>query len=221
MTEQKFLPALRVQALTRFYDPIVGITTREALFKRRLLEQVSPRPEQRILDLGCGTGTLALLIKRSAPDIELFGVDADPAMLLQAKAKARSDGHPDINFDVGLASELPYEDGSFDQVVSTLFFHHLTTEVKRETAAEIARVLRPEGQLHIADWGRASDPAMRALSLSIRLLDGFEPTRDNFIGRLPKVLEEGGLIDARLTGQLRTAFGTMALYAARNRGEAG
>lgn len=218
MTEQRYVAALRFQALTRFYDPIVGITTREALFKRRLLEQISLSGEQRILDLGCGTGTLALLIKNSAPSIELTGVDADPAMLKRAKAKARSDGHPEIDFDVGLSNELPYDDDSFDQVVSTLFFHHLTTPVKRQTAAEVARVLRPRGQLHVADWGRPSDPLMRTLSLSIRLLDGTEPTRDNLNGRLPNLLEEGGLVGAHQTGQLRTVFGTLALYAAQNDG---
>lgn len=218
--ERQYVPALRVRALTRFYDPVVALTVRERKFKRRLLEQLSPEPGQRILDLGCGTGTLAFLIKQEEPDAEVHGLDADPEILARARSKEEESGGQEVSFVRGLSDELPYEDESFDRVVTSLFFHHLTREVKLRTAAEIVRVLRPGGELHFADWGSPSDPFMAALSLGIRTLDGFEPTRDNFSGRLPAVLEEGGLADARQTDQLRTAFGTMGLYWARKPGEA-
>jgi len=110
---------------------------------------------------------------------------------------------------------LPYEDGSIDLVLSTLFFHHLDPEPKRQTVREIARVLRPGGELHVADWGRASDPVMAVASLGIRFFDGFENTRDNFRGALPEIFEEEGLSDAEQTDRLRTPFGTLALYRAR------
>jgi ubiquinone/menaquinone biosynthesis C-methylase UbiE len=219
MAPDEFLPALRFGALTRFYDPVVGLTTREPEFKRRLLTQLAPAGRMRILDLGCGTGTLALLIAEMEPEAELHGLDADPEMLARARRKAEAAGGsaPGIEFREGLADELPWQDGYFDAVVSTLFFHHLKTEVKDRAVAEIARVLRPGGSLHVADWGRPSDPAMAVLSLGIRLLDGFEPTADNFAGRLPEILERGGLTDARETDRLRTVFGTLALYSASRR----
>ncbi|GIK83219.1 MAG: hypothetical protein BroJett024_43240 [Alphaproteobacteria bacterium] len=201
--------------MNRFYDPIVGATTREGRFKRLLLEQASPEPGQRILDLGCGTGTLTILIQESEPAARVQGVDADSEILAQASDKAGRRGLSQIHFEQAFADELPYRESFFDQVVSTLFFHHLTTSGKRGAAAEIARVLRPGGQLHVADWGKPAGLGMRALSLSIRLLDGFEPTRDNFNGRLPEIFEEGGLIDVHQTGQLRTALGTIARYAAK------
>lgn len=213
MSDGDFVPALRVPALTRFYDPVVALTTRESAFKRHLIEQASPAPGDRILDLGCGTGTLALLIKQTEPEAELFGLDADPEMLARARAKAEESGVA-IQFADGLSNELPYEDASFDQVVSTLFFHHLKLGVKEQTAAEISRVLRPGGELHVADWGRPSDPLMHGLSTSIRLLDGFEPTRDNLSGALPAIFGQAGLVGAEQTGQLRTVFGTMAFYRA-------
>ena len=212
------MPALRIRALTRFYDPVVAFTVREGAFKRRLLEQLSPEPGQRILDLGCGTGTFALLIKKTEPGAELHGLDADPEILARARSKAAAHGGQEISFVQGFSDDLPYEDEFFDRVVTSLFFHHLTRESKLQTAAEIARVLRPGGELHFADWGRPSDPFMAAVSLGVRALDGFEPTRDNFNGRLPALLEEGGLTDARQTGRLRTAFGTMGLYRARKSG---
>lgn len=219
MSDGDFVPALRVSALTRFYDPVVALTTRESAFKRRLIEQAAPAPGERVLDLGCGTGTLALRIKERQPESELSGLDADPEMLARARAKAEAAGL-EIHFDEGFADRLPYEDASFDKVVSTLFFHHLARAVKEQTAAEITRVLRPGGQLHVADWGRPSDALMRGLSLSIRLLDGFEPTRDNFSGALPSIFEQVGLTAVEQIGSLRTVFGTMAFYRAERPGAA-
>src|SRR4051794_30931998 len=115
----------------------------------------------------------------------------------------------------GLSTDVPYEDGSFDVVLATLFLHHLTGEDKRRTAREIARVLKPGGELHVAAWGRPSDPLMALLFWQIRVFDGLEQTRENGAGALPAIFEEGGLEDAAETDRLRTVFGTLALYRAR------
>ena len=135
----------------------------------------------RILDLGCGTGTLAIQVKQREPRAEVVGLDADPAMLSQAREKAERAG-VELTLTEGFSTELPFEDRSFDLVLSTLFFHHLDPEPKRQTAREIARVLRTGGELHVADWGKPSDPVMAAAFLGIRLLDGFENTADNARG---------------------------------------
>jgi ubiquinone/menaquinone biosynthesis C-methylase UbiE len=214
-TERRdYLPALRFRALTRVYDPLVRFTTREGLFKRLLIEQAAPAPGQRVLDLGCGTGTLAIEVKRREPAAEVVGLDADPEMLAQARRKAEEVG-VELELTEGFSTELPYEDGSVDLVLSTLFFHHLDPDPKRQTVREIARVLRRGGELHVADWGRASDQVMAIASLGIRALDGFENTRDNFRGELPAIFEAEGLSDAEQTDRLRTPFGTLALYRAR------
>jgi ubiquinone/menaquinone biosynthesis C-methylase UbiE len=208
-----YLPALRFQALTRLYDPVVRLTSREGRFKELLVDQAAPAPGQRILDLGCGTGTLALQVKRREPRAELVGLDADPEMLAQARQKAEQAG-VELELTEGFSTELPYEDASFDRVLSTLFFHHLDPEPKRQTAREIARVLNKGGELHVADWGRPSDPLMATAFLSIRLLDGFENTADNVRGELPRIFEEAGLQRAEQTDRLRTVLGTLALYRA-------
>ena len=213
MASDGYLPALRFPALTRIYDPVVRATTREGRFKAMLIEQAAVEPGQRVLDLGCGTGTLAIQVKRREPGAEVVGLDADPEMLSQAEAKARGAG-VEVSLTEGMSTELPFEDGSFDRVLSTLFFHHLDPEPKRRTAREIARVLRKGGELHVADWGPPSDPAMAVAFLGIRLLDGFENTAENFHGELPRVFEDAGLERAEQTDRLRTVFGTLALYRA-------
>ena len=209
-----YVPALRYRALTRLYDPVVRATTREAEFKRRLLDQARIEPGHRVLDLACGTGTLAIEAKLREPDAELVGVDGDPEMLDRAREKAAAAG-VEIELDEGLSTDLPYDDSSLDRVLATLFFHHLDPAGKRATFAEIARVLRPGGELHVADWGRPSDPLMAALGWQVRLLDGLDVTRENFDGSLPRLIGEGGLADVTETDRLRTPLGSMVLLSAR------
>lgn len=209
----RYLPALRLHSLTRLYDPVIRLTTREQTFKRRLLTRADPSTGDRVLDLGCGTGTLALMIKARVPGASMVGLDADPEILRIARRKARDAGI-EIEFDEGLSTDLPYEDGSFDLVLSSLFFHHLRRETKDRTVAEIARVLRPGGELHVADWGPPSDPLMQVAFGIIRLADGLEPTRDNAAGRLPAIFDEAGLTRAAETDRLRTMFGVLSLFRA-------
>jgi ABC-type Fe3+-siderophore transport system permease subunit len=147
-------------------------------------------------------------------EAEAVGLDADPEMLQQARAKAAEAG-VELRLDEGFSTELPYEDASFDLVLSTLFFHHLDPESKRVTAGEIARVLKPGGELRVADYGAPSDPLMALTFLGIRVFDGFDNTRDNFRGALPEIFERSGLSDAEQTGRLRTIFGTLAHYRAQ------
>ena len=217
MARDRYVPALRFRALTGLYDPLVRATTREGEFKSRLLDQAALQAGERVLDLGCGTGTLAIQAKRARPEASIVGLDGDPEVLERGRRKATAAGVL-VEFDEGHSTELPYADSSFDVVLSTLFFHHLTGPDKRRTAAEVARVLKPGGRLHVADWGRPADPAMRLLAVSIRLLDGFEQTRDNLAGNLPQVFEGAGLRDATEVGRLRTVFGTLAFFRASTPG---
>jgi SAM-dependent methyltransferase len=214
MASDGYLHALRFRALSRVYDPVIRVTTREGRFKTKLVEQAELAPGQRVLDLGCGTGTLAIQAKQHEPAAELVGLDADPDMLSQARTKAERTG-VELELTKGLSTELPYDDSSFDRVLSTLFFHHLDPEPKRQTAGEVARVLRSGGELHVADWGPPSDPLMAAAFLGVRALDGFDNTRDNYHGALPEIFREAGLEEAEQLGQLRTLFGTLAFYRAR------
>lgn len=212
-----YLPALRWKALTPLFDTVVRVTAREYATKRRLLDQADVAPGDSVLDLGAGTGTLAIWLKQRRPDARVAALDADPEVLALARRKA-ADAHCEIDFVEGFSTQLPFPAGSFDVLLSSLFFHHLTGADKRKTLTEVLRVLKPGGALHVADWGKPSDPLMAALFLSVRALDGFEVTADNVRGALPALFEEAGLEDAKERQRLRTALGTLCLYSARKGG---
>ncbi|MBL9100955.1 MAG: class I SAM-dependent methyltransferase [Myxococcales bacterium] len=208
---QRYVPALGHAWLTGLYDPVMRTTMREATFKSRLIAQAGVHPGHHVLDVGCGTATLTMAIKQAEPMAEVVGLDGDPEVLRRAARKA-ADAGVVITLDEGFSDQLPYADASFDRVLTSLLLHHLDRGSKRRTLAEIHRVLRPGGQLHIADWGRAADPVMRAAFLLVQLLDGFANTTDNVRGRIPAMLSEAGFVDVAETDRLRTVFGTLSLY---------
>lgn len=212
-TESKYVPALRFRWLTPFYDAVVGTTTRERSFKQALIKQARFEPGQRVLDLACGTGTLAIWIKQHQPQAEIYGVDGDPAILFLAVRKAQK-ASVTVQFDHALSYSLPYPADRFDRVVSSLFFHHLLWEDKERTAQELFRVLKPGAELHVADWGRPTNALMRGLFLFIQLLDGFKNTQDNVLGKLVAAFEKAGFVAVSQRQTFCTMFGTMTLYSA-------
>src|SRR5574341_1147234 len=105
-SNQEYIPALGIRALTPFYDLIQRWIVRDTRFKSRLIDQAGIQAGHRVLDLGCGTGTLAIMVKRAQPDAEVVGLDADPQMLKVALAKAIRENTA-VKFDRGMAYNLP------------------------------------------------------------------------------------------------------------------
>ena len=120
-SKSRYIPALAFTRLTSWYDPIVRWTTREDVFRARLVAQSAVRSGDRVLDVGCGTGTLTIKISRAQPGATITGLDGDPAVLSQAKRKASECGTP-ITWIEGRADALPFADSSFERVVSSLLF---------------------------------------------------------------------------------------------------
>ena len=169
-TEDRYVPALSFDFLTPFYDLAVKLTTREKVFKERLVGRIEIPPDGRLLDLACGTGTLTIAIKRRFPAATVHGLDGDSKILRIARGKASSTG-TEINFTEAFSTALPYPDGYFDSVVSSLFFHHLTPENKRKTLLEVRRVLGGGGVAR-RRLRQPSNSAMSLASMPVRWLDG-------------------------------------------------
>src|SRR6266498_4216430 len=110
MGEKRYIPALGFRWLTPLYDPLLKWIMREETFKRKLISQANIQSGMKVLDLGCGTGTLTLMIKRAHPKADVSGLDGDPQVLDIARDKSRG---TDIRWDEGLASSLPYPDSTF------------------------------------------------------------------------------------------------------------
>lgn len=209
MTSQKYIPALKYHWLTKLYDPILDITMPERKIKSYLIDKADFKPEQRVLDFGCGSLTLSILAKKHHPLTEFLGVDVDEKILNIAREKGRQEGInvPVIRYD---GSVLPFKDSSFDHVMSSLVFHHLTTEQKASALAEIRRVLKPSGQLHIADFGLPANIFQRVGFYLIQFLDGFKTTTGSVEGVLPDLIFRAGFFCKEIK-LFKTVFGTVRL----------
>ena len=211
----KFIPALSFDFLTPLYDPVVALTTREKAFKSELVRQADLKPGERALDLACGTATLTIALKNNCPQAEIFGLDGDSKILELARRKVEKAGL-EITLDAGLSYEMPYADGYFDMVVSSLFFHHLTPENKQRTLSEVLRVLKLGGVLLIADWGKPANLLMKIASKPVEWLDG-ATTKDSYAGKLPGLIENAGFIKVVETVSFSSVFGTIRMYRAEKR----
>jgi ubiquinone/menaquinone biosynthesis C-methylase UbiE len=149
-TRKAYLPAAGKDWLLPLYDPFTKLLGVEA-FHRRLINQATISPGDRVLEIGCGTGNLAILIKRLNPAAQVVGLDPDPKALARARWKAQRRGS-EIQFDQGFSEELPYPDASFDRVFSAFMLHHVKPDAKPVSLREAFRVLKPEGSLHLADF---------------------------------------------------------------------
>ena len=186
---EKYIPALNFGWLTPLYDPLIRWSMPAAKFKTRLVKQARLQGGHRVLDLGCGTATLTILIKQIHPDAEVIGLDGDSRILEIARKKAAKVS-AEITLHQAMAFQLPYAENSFDRVLSSLVLHHLTVDNKRRTLAEVRRVLEPQGELHVADFRR--------------------PNKS-----LPAMFRETGFERVEEYAEYRTVFGTVSLWRAR------
>ncbi len=210
-THRHFIPAASFDFLLPLYDPLVKLLGRNEQTRGELVRRARIEPGQQVLDLGCGTGSLSVLIAQRHPEAKLAGLDPDPKALARANAKAARAGLT-IRFEQGFGDALPFADASLDRVLSSLVLHHLTREEKLATFRDVRRALRPGGELHVLDFGPPHGRLDRAL---MHLIHHGDRMDDNVAGKLPALMQEAGLTEARESASVRTAFGRLSIIEAK------
>ena len=204
-----YVPAAGKHWRLPFYDLMARLLGADSA-RAMLVEQTGVRPGERVLEIGCGTGSLLLLLARSQPAAELVGLDPDPAALKIARRKARRAG-VSFQLDEGFADALPYADASMDRVFSSFMFHHLSRDVKAKALREGRRVLVPGGHFHMVDF---AGPGSSARGFIARRIHADRHLVDNDEERVLASIREAGLVDAEVTGRRASHLGSTVYYRA-------
>lgn len=213
MSETKFIPALGYDFLSDYYDLAIKVTMPEKKFRNRLIDFVDPKEKEKILEFGFGTAQNIIILKQRFPNCNIQGVDIDPKIKSIAEYKLKKTGieAPLFLYD---GNKLPFEDNSIDKVYSSLVFHQLDMITKLKCLLEINRILKPNGELIIGDWGKAKTKWMRLSFYLVQLLDGFKTTTDNVNGLMTKYITDAGFKNVEEISYINTSIGTYSYYKA-------
>jgi len=207
MSQREFLPAAGRDVFLPLYDPIVSLLGFDSA-RRELVSGANIEPSNHVLDIGCGTGTLVVKLKRQYGAAHVVGLDPDPKVLRRAHLKAAR-AAVSVQLDQGVADELPYKQDSFDRVFSSFMFHHLNQQERENMLREVLRVLKPGGSFHCVDF--VVDDASHGFF--DRLFRSHAHIRDNSDERIRHLMSHTGFrnpVKVRernmLFGLLRTAY---------------
>jgi ubiquinone/menaquinone biosynthesis C-methylase UbiE len=202
--EKTYLPAAGHDWALPLYDPLVRLLGIDTV-RRVLLNQAAVRATHRVLDIGCGTGAMAILIKRLSPGTDVVGLDPDPKALARARHKAKRSGLS-IPFDQGSSDNLPYPDASFDRVFSSFMFHHLQADERETTLCEVRRILKPGGSFHLVDF---DGPANGSHGWLTRFFHSSQRMKDNSENRMLALMNRAGFQEAEKVLDGRLLFGAL------------
>lgn len=200
-SQRPFVPGMGLDWLLPLYDPFTSLLGLDGA-RRELVRQADLRPGQRVLDIGCGTGTLVVLAKRLFPEVEVIGLDPDPKALARAERKAHRAG-VHVTFERGFSDALDHAEASFDRIFSSFMFHHLERHEKERTLLAVRRVLKPEGSLHLLDF---DGPDAAGHGTHLRSVHSHQRLVDNNERTILDLCSESGLTNATRTEQ-RAVFG--------------
>ena len=201
------IPAAGSDWLLPLYDPMARLLRLEKA-RTVLLDQARLQPLSRVLEIGCGTGSFCVLIKRLHPDVEVLGLDPDPKALARARRKAEQAG-VSIQFDQGFSDSLPYDEGAFDYVLSSMMFHHLKLEEKEKTLREVHRVLKPGTLFAMLDFKKPESTMGRLLG---SLFHSTHVLKDNSENRIHTLMNEAVFRNVRTVGHGALLVGNVAYY---------
>ncbi|NQV92026.1 class I SAM-dependent methyltransferase [Candidatus Woesearchaeota archaeon] len=182
---KQFIPAARFHILTPLFDSLLSLFGLGKKYRDFVLKHIEiTNPNAKVLDAGCGTGTLAMELLQKHPGIHFNGVDADEKILTIARKKTSK-----IKFSKAFLQKLPFEDDSFDIIYSSLVFHHIPSKDKVKSMKEIYRVLKSDGYFLLSDFGKPKNIFLAVFSWFTMF---FEEGYDNYHGKIPLMLKEAG-----------------------------
>lgn len=199
--------------LTPCLDFCMAALTRGNRWRSALVAQVRPRPEDVIIDVGCGTGSLLVRLGKAAPSARLIGIDRDPAILARARERAAAAG---VSVELcSFARQAAARLGGIrpTKVVSSLLFHQVPMDEKTAALAAMHALLEEGGEVHIADYGLQRTALMRALFAGIiQNVAGRVNTEPNGRGVLPELMHAAGFRGVEETRIIPTLSGSISLY---------
>lgn len=202
-----FLPAAGADWLLPLYDPFTRLLGFGAVHAA-LIAQADAAAGMRVLDVGCGTGTLAVRLRAERRDVDVTALDPDPKALAIARRKAERVGVA-VPFEEGYGDALPFPEASFDRVLSSMMFHHLDRATKLGMLRDVRRVLRPGGSFHLADFAREHD---HARGLVARLFHRSHQLADSDDATVEALFAEAGFSEIACVGAHRTLLGRVARH---------
>ncbi len=211
-----YTPAAGYHMLTPLYDLGVALTTREKLWRERLVHHMALAGSDILLDVGAGTGNLAAAVARHGSSAAYHGIDPDEAAIAIARRKTR-DALPQPVFRTGHFSAEAVRDWPRpNKAALCLVLHQVDLAEKARLLRELWLALADDGELYIADYGAQRSRSMRWLfRLTIQQLDGVRDTQPNADGMLPKLIADAGFDGIREVAQFRTITGSLSIIAAK------
>jgi ubiquinone/menaquinone biosynthesis C-methylase UbiE len=191
-SERAYIPAAGYDLFLPLYDLITKLMGMNES-RNALLAWAELKPEHRVLDVGCGTGSLVIQLRRQHPNVEVIGLDPDPKALARARRKAQS-AAVSVQFDQGFSHALGYPSASFDRVFSSFMFHHLPHGEREKTLGEIYRILKPGGRLLLLDFEGQESGKHHVLST---LLHKHASLNENSESRILGLMTDAGFTNAK------------------------